>query len=246
MNALISPIATDQKPQVIIIEDANELVNSYYDMLDIYEKYIEKPITIIEIDELLDLLNNPYPLRIFLVDINLGLGRKRDGLKMIEAIRKKNDDALIIVYTANGDKTECMEAGANHHFQKRFGIEVTFQKIREIIEEYLKKHTSFDKSTTIFYAEVAHFNEGGMIRLDCLIEGQWSEWEIEPEWVEDISNIQVDTKLKITYTKKKGGFAYLFEEVEAIPGTTNEASSDAETNNDLYNSGIWAKKPGKK
>lgn len=211
-------------PEMVIIEDEPEIAQSLPARLPIYEKYVNQVAYLSDQKSLAQLLavNNPA-LRIFLVDIKIGSMNKA-GLRMIELIRRKNPDDLIVVYTANAEKKECIDAGANYYFKKfEKSIEVTMTAMNSAIEEYIQSSTYYSKAVITYTAEIVDIDrQQNWVRLKTDWEGEEEDWEIELDHLSEIRNLSVRTPLRVTVVKHRNGYKVSFEEdqtVNALPAS---------------------------
>ena len=129
------------KRQLIIIEDHFDLAQYYEELLHLDNSInVRKIIFDTEIGRFsLNLPSSSDTKRAFLVDINLNDNNKEDkeGLKIINHIKERLPESLVIAYSANVVKKEALAAGANYYFLKEPGYEKRdFKIIKHIIIEY--------------------------------------------------------------------------------------------------------------
>ena len=129
-----------KKIDIIIIEDekvvAEEIryelesrlesfnVRGTFKILDTYEKFLLIPLS---------------ASQQFIIDINLGSGREREGLKIIEIIFRNNPDARVIVFTAyNSIRAKVQTLGVkNSNFIPKAEFEDSLNQMFKLIEENL-------------------------------------------------------------------------------------------------------------
>lgn len=129
---------TEVGAQFVMIEDQADLAQSFVRHLDIIP-LVNQIAYITDIDTLTNFLQDKNYIRVFWVDINLGLGRENEGLDMIRLIRSLSPKSLIIVYSAYADtKEKCLELGVDKFFMKSpRNFKETLENIRETIVSYL-------------------------------------------------------------------------------------------------------------
>lgn len=228
--------------QMVIIEDESDIAQSIPSHLGVAEKYIDRTTFITDEDQLLDFLLNTESTRVFIVDINLGIGREADGVVMIKIIRKESPDALIIVYTANGDKAECLNAGADYFYLKEpADIEKTFESINANIENYLKDKNWPYGPVVSYYSSVINISEKSVF-FECYYEKEIIEWELDINVFPNAAKLTTSCKFKVTIVKKPKGYCTNFEKITQIPDNIRTSFDDDE-NDDFLMSDMWTNKP---
>lgn len=145
--------------------DAGDYVESLSDIFSYKNVYY-----ITNIDEMSNAILDESLLvkkKVFWIDINLGLGREKEGLEIIDYIKKSQKESLIIVHTANGDyKSRCIELGADYFFIKR-EPEKTMNSIKSIINEFLAK-PSIETRILEYEAQIIDVDLAkGLVKLEC-------------------------------------------------------------------------------
>jgi two-component system alkaline phosphatase synthesis response regulator PhoP len=103
-------------------------------------------------EEALDTLRDtPFDL----VILDLKLGGKVDGIKVLEAIRWRWPETSVIIFTAHGSLETAMQAidqGIEKYVQKPLSP----QELREVVEEVLEARRDLKKSSTEEHHQVIH------------------------------------------------------------------------------------------
>jgi ActR/RegA family two-component response regulator len=179
-------------------------------------------------------------IKVFWIDINLGTGLQDGGLKMIEFLRPKYPDSLIIVYTAHSDfKDDCIKAGANHFFIKGQKYRETMAKINSIIVEFLDRN-GLNVTVLEFDGEIAHIDKS-WVKIECYKDGKIAEKCFPIALVKSAlkENLRIDAKVRIKAIQQNASVKLTIEELKQ-EDDTSEVSAKPIRN--LLKSKIWTNK----
>ena len=176
----------------------------------------------------------------FIVDINLGKGRREEGLKVIETVRKNEPDALILVYSAYPDKEhKSLEVGADLFFEKNahtyeddiFQIRnsivralnekekiVKAHKEREKIVKAFKKREESWANITIMYSQIIDIDkEYDLVRLKYKLEKDSSE-TLERKFplsvFKNIDKLTAGQSILVKNLERPGEVRFIFKKAE--------------------------------
>ncbi len=218
MENTTTQISSISDPQLVIIEDDIEIAQ---EITPFIQKHVNQVAYVIDEDVLKRFLAQKNQLRVFLVDINLGGGRKEAGYEMIRIIKDRAPRNLVIVYTANGDRDECMKAGADHFILKGGSKRSeAFREINRLIEEHLLQYQFYASSISVYEGEVANIDrENNLIMIEYANEEEDAivEWEVETEQLSHIKNLSAGTRLKVIVKKTQDGYKVSFEKLDKPP-----------------------------
>jgi ActR/RegA family two-component response regulator len=203
--------------EMVIVEDEIKQAEQYYRYLNLmdeipYVKYAKN------LDELKKILSTDGAKRFYLVDINLGRGRNKEGIKVIRTIRDTDPDALIIVYTAYpSEEHNCLEAGADLFFEKDSDtLENDLLQIRNTIIRTLDgKGKAWDSITNIYSQIVDIDDEHNQVRLNCkykIDSTETFERVFSLNHFKHKDRLSVDDPIFVQILERPGEVRFLFKE----------------------------------
>jgi ActR/RegA family two-component response regulator len=206
-----------EREEIIIIEDQVTQAKKFYAHLKIEDKiplvkYLKNG------DNLDNLFLEKYVKRFYLVDINLGNGRRDEGIELIGIIRKKDSKSMIIVYSGYPDKErECLKAGADLFFEKDANTyEEDIWKIRNLIlrEQEKEEDLSWEKEI-IIYSHILDIDENSnLVQLSCTQESDSNDVfdRFFPlNHFKNCEDLMVGQSVLVTIFERPGEVRFLFE-----------------------------------
>ena len=206
------------KDEIVFVEDEVSQAKKFFSHLKLQDKitsvrYLKNK------DDLKELFREKGVRRIYWVDINLGSGRRKEGIEVIKSIRKIEPDTLIIVYSGYPkEEHECLEAGADLFFEKDpVTYEEDIWKIRNLIVRERVKEESWDRIVTLYSQIVDIDEERNLVRLSCKLKKD------APETFEGVfplkhfkngDKLVVDQHILVQIFERPGEVRYIFSEIE--------------------------------
>ncbi|MEM7572627.1 MAG: response regulator [Bacteroidota bacterium] len=173
-----------------ILDDTPDVASQLKEDL---EDKISPVIHLHEEDNIAELISDSDINDVFLIDINLGPGKTRKGIKIIKLLREEFQDALIIAYTANiGEYVyrDCLQAGADSFILK---TAADWDKTIKSIEIYIKRYINrLDRQIK---------NWTSIKRINCYIKDINPSEKLAELYCEDEENDAVKFEKIVSYEK---------------------------------------------
>jgi DNA-binding NarL/FixJ family response regulator len=206
------------KDEIVFVEDEVSQAKKFFSHLKLQDKipsvrYLKNK------DDLKELFREKGVRRIYWVDINLGQGRRKEGIEVIKSIRKVEPDTLIIVYSGYPDEEhDCLEAGADLFFEKD---PVTYEddllQIRNLIVREHAKEESWDRIVTLYSQIVDIDEESNLVRLNCRLKKKSTknfERVFPLKHFKNGDKLVVDQPILVQIFERPGEVRYIFKESE--------------------------------
>lgn len=225
------------KSELVIIEDGEGMAEECYAQLNLRDEIdaIKYPK---DIQQTKELISTNGVSRSYIVDINLGPGKKTEGIEIIKEIIKVEPHALIIVYTAYPKyEIQSLKAGATLFFIKKAMDETdNFNKFRKLIlavKNNIEK-ISWEKEET-FYSRILDINTKQKVVLleyKTADKSVWGERLFPLTHFSHISKLKVGKPIIVNILENPGDYRikinegnvdYFNEEKIDISGLANSA-----------------------
>lgn len=228
----------------LIVED--ELQSAILYRGELYEENVAEQIDFVtSAHDAIRYVERPNPPNKYLVDINLGAGREYDGIKVLEAIKDKCPNSLVIVYSAYDVRKRCNEIELPNLkvYSKDPGTnEDDFKSFKELSIKHNAAQMEKLPEPESFIAQIAHVvRDGSKSWVKLVFKMGEDEFEkivpFRPVWLAMNKSIKINEWIKITVLEEDTVVKYIYERGSAPP--SNEQQFTGIDDDTFMLSKIW-------